>query len=41
MITKAEATKILMRMASITVNDMKESGYNDIETPWQQKYARM
>lgn len=40
-ITKAEATKILMRMAYITVNNPKELGYNDIETVWQQKYARM
>ena len=39
LITKAEALKILLRMAYIQTQDTDPLGYTDIETQWQKSYV--
>lgn len=39
-ITKAEATKILMRMAFIQANTLEDLNYSDISVDWHKKYVQ-
>ena len=38
-ITKAEATKILMRMAMVQANTLENMSYTDVSVDWHKKYG--
>ena len=40
-ITKAEATKILMRMAMVQANTLENMSYADVSVDWHKKYVQI